>query len=95
MTDQTELSIHASSILSGTGGEIMHDQLYDTVQTASILGLTRRTLERWRIENRGPIVTRLYAGAPPRYLGGDILVFLRACRTSDMPYPGIRGVGHE
>ncbi len=67
--------------LATSGGQIETDVLYDSGQVANILNVSTRTLERWRSEGRGPAVTRLYPGMPPRYRGADILAFLDSRRT--------------
>ncbi|UWR06559.1 helix-turn-helix domain-containing protein [Ruegeria sp. B32] len=63
--------------LATSGGQIEPDVLYTSGQLANILNVSPRTLERWRAEGRGPAVTRLYPGMPPRYRGLHVLEFLR------------------
>ena len=55
--------------------------LYTARETATILRVTRRTLERWRRDGLGPRVTRLWENSRPLYVGRDILAALN--RSSD------------
>lgn len=57
---------------------IQPDALYTTVETAAFLRMSRRSLERWRREGRGPKVTRLWHGGRPLYLGRHILAVIKA-----------------
>ena len=61
------------SVLATSGGRIEPDVLYDTMQAAQILGISARSLERWRKDGRGPKITRLFVNAPPRYRGIHLL----------------------
>lgn len=55
---------------------IVPDHLYTTEETARIVRRTRRTLERWRRDGKGPQVTRLWEGGRPLYRGKHILTAL-------------------
>lgn len=59
--------------LVATGGRIQPDKLYTAAQVAVILGVAQSTMRRWRMEGRGPVVTRLFTNAPPRYRGLHII----------------------
>lgn len=48
-------------------------QLYTAQETADILRCSTKTLERWRAEGRGPLVTRLWQGGRPLYRGTHII----------------------
>ena len=61
------------SVLATSDGRIEPDVLYDTAQAAQILGISPRSLERWRKDGRGPQITRLFVNAPPRYRGLQLL----------------------
>ena len=50
--------------------------LYTSRETATLLRVSARTLERWRGDGRGPRVTRLWANGRPLYLGRDIFAAL-------------------
>lgn len=63
-------------------GTIQADYLYTVGETAVILRLSRRTLERWRRDGRGPKVTRLWDGGRPLYRGKHILEALDAVTSS-------------
>jgi hypothetical protein len=56
---------------------IVADALYTADETAHYLRVSKRTLERWRTDGRGPRVTRLWPGARPLYLGEDIITALK------------------
>ncbi|WP_108858545.1 hypothetical protein [Ruegeria sp. Alg231-54] len=66
------------SVLATSDGQIEQDVLYDPARTAQILGVSRRTLERWRAEESGPRITRLFVSGPPKYRGLHILEFIDA-----------------
>jgi len=68
--------------LAPTGGFIRHDALYTANEVAGILKINRRTLERWRKDGIGPVVTRLHTNAPPRYRGADLLDALDRARET-------------
>jgi hypothetical protein len=51
---------------------IKPEALYTAVETAGYLRISKRTLERWRTDGRGPRVTRLWEGGRPFYLGRHI-----------------------
>ena len=68
--------------LAPTGGFIRHDALYTANEVAGILKINRRTLERWRKDGIGPVVTRLHTNAPPRYRGADLLDALNRARET-------------
>ncbi|WP_254429052.1 helix-turn-helix domain-containing protein [Ruegeria sp. HKCCD9179] len=70
------------SPLASSGGRIEPDVLYKTAEAAHVLGISLRSLERWRKEGRGPKVTRLYSNAPPRYRGADLLAALENSREA-------------
>jgi hypothetical protein len=74
--DSPTLEHAASAVLAATKGQIAPDQLYDSKQVSEILGVSRRTLERWRSDGVGIAVTRLWENAPPKYRGADILAAL-------------------
>lgn len=57
-------------------GLILRDHLYTRQETADILRVSRRTLERWEREGRGVEVTRLWEGGRPLYRGKHILAAL-------------------
>ncbi|MBK0399815.1 helix-turn-helix domain-containing protein [Limibaculum sp. M0105] len=57
---------------------IADDCLYTTDEVAALLRVTRRTLERWRREGKGPRVTRLWDGGRPLYRGKHLLEALEA-----------------
>jgi hypothetical protein len=59
---------------------IKPEALYTAVETAGYLRISKRTLERWRTDGRGPRVTRLWEGGRPLYLGRHIIEALK--RTS-------------
>ncbi len=63
---------------SPSDGRILPDQLYTPSETARILGIAPKTLQQWRREGRGPVVTRLRENGPPRYRGRHILDALDA-----------------
>lgn len=67
-------------VLAAAGGVIEADVLYSTQDLSAILGVSVRSIERWRRDGRGPKVTRLYQNAPPRYRGADILMALETSR---------------
>ncbi len=54
-------------------GRIMQDRLYTTNEAAIILGVADSTLRRWRADEVGPRVTRIFPKAPARYRGLDLL----------------------
>jgi hypothetical protein len=74
--DSPTLEHAASAVLAAAKGQIAPDQLYDSKQVSEILGVSRRTLERWRSDGVGIAVTRLWENAPPKYRGADILAAL-------------------
>ena len=67
------LSKRLAHPLSASAGKIMNDRLYTPTEVAALLGLSPRTLERWRRDGSGPRVTRLVPNTAPRYRGRDIL----------------------
>jgi hypothetical protein len=69
----TNTALTAADVLAATDGAIAPDALYSSKQTAAILCISRRTLERWRSDGVGVAVTRLWDGAAPRYRGADIM----------------------
>ena len=70
----------ATDVLVATGGEIQPDCLYSSDQTSAMLDISKRTLARWRQDGCGPVVTRLYPNAPPKYRGADLLNALKDSR---------------
>jgi hypothetical protein len=52
------------------------EYLYTAGETAELLRISKRTLERWRGDGRGPTVTRLWRGGRPLYKGSDIRKFV-------------------
>ncbi len=80
--DGEVLSPVKPSPLASSGGRIEPDVLYATAEAAHILGISVRSLERWRSEGRGPKITRLYRNAPPRYRGSDLLEALTNSREA-------------
>ncbi len=58
------------------------DKLYNTAEAADLLGVSYATIERWRQLGVGPVVTRLYEGATPRYRGSDLLAAMDAGRET-------------
>ncbi len=52
------------------------NSLYTTRETATLLRISPRTLERWRHDGRGPRVTRLWENGRPLYRGINILAAL-------------------
>ncbi len=67
--------------ISGEG--IKAHALYTARETATILRVTPRTLERWRRDGRGPQVTRLWLNGRPLYLGRHILAALDCSTGND------------
>ena len=67
--------------ISGEG--IKAHALYTARETATILRVTPRTLERWRRDGRGPQVTRLWQNSRPLYLGRNILAALDCTTGND------------
>ncbi|WP_217358939.1 AlpA family transcriptional regulator [Ruegeria sp. HKCCA5491] len=74
----TEFTHMKQPVLAAAGGMVERDVLYSTQDLAAILGVSPRTVERWRQDGRGPKVTRLYINAPPKYRGLHILEALEA-----------------
>ena len=64
---------------------IQPDALYTAEETAWYLRISKRTLERWRTDGRGPRVTRLWEGGRPFYLGRHIF---EAINVSQEAAPG-------
>jgi DNA-binding transcriptional MerR regulator len=52
--------------------------LLDEQQVADILGLSARTLQAWRLRDRGPTFTRIHGVV--RYSDEDVLAFIAAGR---------------
>lgn len=74
------MSLEHSPSRQGNGGEVFMNQR----ATAEFLGLSERTLERFRLEGRGPIFRRF--GRRVMYARGDVLAWADAQRrtsTSD------------
>lgn len=67
-------------VLQATGGLIQPDALYTTDQVMAILRVTKGALDRWRKTGGGPVVTRLFQNAPPRFRGYDILIAMNNSR---------------
>ena len=65
------------------------EALCTTREAAALLGLSHRTLQRWRYERRGPRHYRV--GGAVRYRRGDLLAFLD---ESEVGY-GVDGVGED
>jgi hypothetical protein len=64
---------------------------YDTVETASILRVTRETLEVWRTTGRYPVLKAVRPGGKVLYSGDVILDFLNSPHEGAAPYtPKIR-----
>jgi len=61
------------------------DKLYTPAEAANLFGVSYATIERWRQLGIGPVVTRIYAGATPRYRGGDLLAAMAAGRAGYEP----------
>lgn len=56
-------------------------ELMNEIDAASYLGLSRRTLQQWRVSGRGPSFRKL--GAAVRYSRSDLDAFIEdAARTS-------------
>ena len=53
---------------------------YDTPQAADLLGISRRTLERWRIEGKGPVYRKF--GKRAMYAEPDLLEWSEAQRRT-------------
>lgn len=60
----------------------------DTRQAATLLQLSHRTLERWRLEGRGPAFLKLGAGGAVRYRMADLEVWAEAQLRRSTSDPG-------
>ena len=62
---------------------IVPDAFYTTQETCDYLRITRRTLERYRREGKGPRTTRLWSGGRPMYFGQHIIDAINAAGNDD------------
>ncbi len=68
-------------------GRLNPDWLYTPGEAARILGVSAATMERWRSQGLGPVVTRVHPTADPRYRGTDLLDVMSAGREARVGQP--------
>ena len=64
---------------------VQPDRLYSASDAARALGVSPRTIERWRRTGIGPRPVYTVPGAHPRYRGMDLLALVRGKAEPDIP----------
>ena len=68
-------------------------ELMREADAARLLGLSVRTLQKWRWSGKGPEFLRLHGAV--RYNRADLLTFISSARRSSTSDPGVGRSGRE